>query len=44
VPGAKSVDRDLPPWRRSMMDLFFLAIIAALFLFSLWMIRAFDRM
>jgi hypothetical protein len=28
----------------SMMDLLYIALIAALFLFSLWMIRAFDRM
>jgi hypothetical protein len=27
-----------------MMDLFYLALFAALFLFSIWMIRAFDRM
>jgi hypothetical protein len=30
--------------RLSMMDLFYLVLIAALFVFSLWMIRAFDRM
>jgi hypothetical protein len=27
-----------------MMDLFYLALIAALFVFSIWMIRTFDRM
>jgi len=27
-----------------MMDLLYLALIAALFLLSIWMIRAFDRM
>jgi len=27
-----------------MMDLFYLLLIAALFVFSLWMIRVFDRM
>jgi hypothetical protein len=27
-----------------MMDLFYLMLIAALFVFSIWMIRAFDRM
>jgi len=26
------------------MDLFYLVLIAALFVFSLWMIRVFDRM
>jgi hypothetical protein len=30
--------------RTSMLDLFYLALIAALFVFSIWMIRAFDRM
>jgi len=27
-----------------MMDLFYLVLIAVLFVFSLWMIRVFDRM
>jgi len=27
-----------------MMDLLYLALIAALFLFSIWMIRSFDRL
>lgn len=28
----------------TMMDLFYLVLIAALFLFSIWMIRSFDRL
>lgn len=28
----------------SMMDLIYLVMIAALFMFSIWMIRTFDRM
>jgi hypothetical protein len=32
------------PGGSSMMDLIYVALIAALFLLSLWMIRAFDRM
>jgi hypothetical protein len=30
--------------RISMMDLFYLALTTVLFLLSIWMIRAFDRM
>jgi hypothetical protein len=36
--------RNLLSMRISQLDLIYLVLIAALFLFSIWMIRSFDRL